>query len=311
MATPDEDAIGDVEAAGRRGRILRRLLSSAAGLTVGELATEFGVSERTVRRDLHFLADLPKIQLTRGGARAVRALEYYDLQMQRRTLHKRTCARVIVEGGPLSTGERAERLIERSEAVFLGMGSSVRMVGDILAQVEDNSNAVMTNSIGVIDTLRHSPSVKVWSSGGKLASDLGGFIGDVAADQIRQFNARKAVVGTSGMSFTTRSKDGQSLIDLELTFHDEIQKPVLDAVIDMASLETIIIPADSSKMDRSDPWRFATVQHLVREKRKRVVIVTDWEVSPDFCEHFERMRGTLPDSDRDLARLLVVKNPNA
>src|SRR3954452_5120300 len=117
----------DVLAVDRRHRILERVAEEQT-IHIAELATELGVSEMTIRRDIRRLERDGFMRSTYGGATAhiTRSME---LLFNARALQNAPAKRLI--------GMRAAEMLEAASTLFIGIGSTAEQFAMFLPASED------------------------------------------------------------------------------------------------------------------------------------------------------------------------------
>ncbi|MFS4581377.1 DeoR/GlpR family DNA-binding transcription regulator [Phaeobacter sp. C3_T13_0] len=165
--------------------VLRRLGGSARS---GELAKVLGVSEETVRRTIKALAKQGLVQRVHGGAYLTgpdAADSFY------RRISKYTEEKQCIAAGALSH-------ISDGMAVFLDVGSTTAFVAKALRSRANLT--VVTNSIGVAQTLANHNGNRVHFLGGEIQSNERGTFGRVAEQQVRDFALDVAVLSVDAFS---------------------------------------------------------------------------------------------------------------
>ena len=206
-------------------------------VTVEGLASRFGVTVQTIRRDLSDLADEGKLERVHGGAvfpSSVANIGYED----RRGLHDeakddiaRRCAQAIPNGASL----------------FLNIGTSTEALARALLHHKDIM--VVTNNLNVANILAANPDCQVIVSGGTLRRSDGGLIGNIAIETIEQFKVDIAIIGCSALD-----EDG------DLLDYDVQEVGVSKAIIRQA--RSIFLVSDHSKFQRDAPVRIGSLRDI-------------------------------------------------
>jgi DeoR/GlpR family transcriptional regulator of sugar metabolism len=142
---------------------------------VPRLATQFGVSQETIRRDLDHLAQLGLVVRTRGGAVAPgSSLTERDLHLraQENRLEKRAIARAVVD-----------RLVTDGISIGLDGGSTTL---EIARALRNRRVTVVTNSLSAINELAGTDATLVVLGGTFRARSMSvvGAMTERAADQL-------------------------------------------------------------------------------------------------------------------------------
>jgi DeoR/GlpR family transcriptional regulator of sugar metabolism len=149
--------------------------------SIAELAVQFSVSEMTVRRALHKLADAGLVIRTPGGA-----MTAPSGSMERSFLERSA----KMSSAKDAIGREAARLVQPGETVVLDSGTTTRYVARHLSAKRDL--VVVTTSLAVVEELSGSPGVQVKLTGGvyrRTSHDVSGpamlnALGDVYADKV-------------------------------------------------------------------------------------------------------------------------------
>ena len=158
--------------------------------SIAEIATQFSVSEMTVRRVLHKLADAGLVIRTPGGALAalVGSMEKSFLVRSAR-----------MAGAKDAIGRESARLVQDGEVVVLDSGTTTRYVARYLASKGDLT--VVTTSLAVLEELAGSPSVHVRLTGGMYRRSSHDLSGNAALDALSGIHADKVFFGAAAVSF--------------------------------------------------------------------------------------------------------------
>ncbi len=140
-----------------RQSTIRERFAEQPGVSIAELAKEFGVSEMTIRRDLAALEDKSHIQRTHGGAmlteRMMLEFDYRDRREQNRAAK---CA----------IAATARRLVQPGQRLILDTGTTTLELASLL---KDGAGiTVITPSLAVASELQHSAGVEVILLGGVI-----------------------------------------------------------------------------------------------------------------------------------------------
>jgi DeoR family transcriptional regulator of aga operon len=136
---------------------IRERLSGRSGVSISELAREFGVSEMTVRRDLASLEQQAQVQRTHGGAMLTERmiLEFnYRAQREKNRALKRAIA------------AEARKLVKPGQRLILDNGTTTLELATLLGDAENLT--VITPSLAVASELQHAVGVEVVLLGGIL-----------------------------------------------------------------------------------------------------------------------------------------------
>jgi DeoR/GlpR family transcriptional regulator of sugar metabolism len=226
----------------RRHRILERVAEQQT-IHIAELATELGVSEMTIRRDITKLERDGFLRRTYGGATAhiTRSME---LLFNARALQNAGAKRLI--------GMAAAQSLQAPRTVFVGIGSTTEQFAMFLPQREDLT--VVTGSITVASLLGTRKGRVVVLGGSVLTNELA-CVGPVASATVRRYRAELAVLGAAGLS----AREGITELDDEAA---EIHRLMIE------QSASVMVLADGSKLG-------AAAMAAVAPARQIDVLITD------------------------------------
>ena len=204
---------------------------------VDDLATRFGVTAQTIRRDLAELDDSGALERVHGGA-ILRSgtvnIGYQDrraLNAEEKRQIAKACAAEIPQGASL----------------FLAIGTTIEALAREL--LRHSGLMVVTNNMNVANILAENPACQVIVTGGTLRRSDGGLTGPLTEAAIRQFKVDIAVIGCSAL-------DGAG----DMLDYDIHEVGVSRALIAQARRAWLV--TDCSKLGRVAPARIASVEAL-------------------------------------------------
>lgn len=149
-----------------RLRTIEQRLLSDGGVRIDVLATELGVSEMTIRRDLDELEGLGVARRVRGGAVAIGPEPFAD----RHRTHAK--AKGII-------AEKLATLLPDRGTMALDASSTIHRFANRLESARDLT--VVTNGIDTFEVLVDKPGVAVTLTGGVREPRTGSLVGPIAA----------------------------------------------------------------------------------------------------------------------------------
>jgi len=168
----------------RRDDILSQAFERGS-VVVKDLAEEFGVSEATVRRDLHALAEGGQLVLTYGGAALPRGGDFSFRSKSRRNVD----AKDII-------GRMAAELVRDGERLFLDSGTTCLATAQYLRAKKGLS--VILNSVRLARELE-TPGLSVIMLGGKYRPERMDTVGPMATAALEQLRGYVALIGADGL----------------------------------------------------------------------------------------------------------------
>lgn len=215
-------------------------LNDTGYLSTEQLASRFGVSSQTIRRDINELSVQGLARRMHGGL-TLPASQNNISYLQRSTAQverKRRIAQAAVE------------MIEPDATIFLGYGTTVAEFARALPA--DRPLRVVTTNLGAVLALADKPAVETWVAGGRLRAGDFDVMGSATVDFMRKFRAHVAICGAAG-------------IDEHGTLYEfQPEEAELSQSLLSHSHERMLL-ADSSKFGRHAPCRvagFEQIDHL-------------------------------------------------
>lgn len=234
----------------RRRLILERMRSGVA-VKVGELSTEFDVSESTIRRDLRELAESGLLERTHGGALLA------DSTLDEPSFAEKTDQQLSEKQ---AIGALAASLVRDGDSVILDAGTTTLEVARALRGRRNLT--VVTNAFHIAAELADLDSIHVVVTGGSIKGNTLALVGPMAERSLEEINADWAFIGTNG-------------IDLErgLTTPTHAEAAVKRRML--AAARQVAVVTDSSKVGKVSFATIAPVSDLH-------MVITDHGADPDF-----------------------------
>jgi len=233
-------------------------------LDVDGLASRFGVTPQTIRKDLNELCDQGVLQRYHGGAMLPSGVANlaYESRRQLATDAKRRI------------GLKAAELIPNDCSLLINIGTTTEQVATALRS--HKGLMVITNNMNVVNILQGYTEIEVIVAGGVLRHADGGIVGEPAVEFLRQFKVDYAIIGTSAID-----EDG-SLLDYDYR-EVEVSRKIVE------SSRRAILVADSLTYGRSAPVRIghlSDIDHFVTdaappERLRRICV--EHEVAVDIA----------------------------
>lgn len=235
-----------------RLEMVRGLISERGTVRIDELASDFGVSEMTIRRDLDELETLGVARRVRGGAVAVGPEPFAE----RHRHHARAKARI---------GEKLVPLIPAVGTVAFDASTTVFRAAAALEQARDL--IVVTNGLDAFQALQERPGIAVNLTGGSLDPRTGSLVGPFAVRMAESVlydvfvSSTAAIDPIIGSSETTIDES-----EVKRAFSRSSQRIILavDAsklgtrsqarMFDLGDIDLLVTDLDPSD-ERLDPYR--------------------------------------------------------
>lgn len=218
----------------RRRVILERMRSGMA-VKVGDLSTEFSVSESTIRRDLRELEESGLLERTHGGALP------NDSTLDEPSFAEKTDQHLAEKR---AIGVLAASLVRDGDSVILDAGTTTLEVARALRGRKNLT--VVTNAFHIAAELADQDSIHVIVTGGTIKGNTLALVGPTAERTLEEVNVDWAFIGTNGLD-TERG----------LTTPTQVEAVVKRRMIAAARQSVVVV--DSSKVGRVG---FATIAPL-------------------------------------------------
>ncbi|GLQ82902.1 DeoR family transcriptional regulator [Mesorhizobium huakuii] len=239
----------------QRHQLIRDRLAAEGSVLAGELASRFGVSEDTVRRDLRELAKAGHCRRVYGGA--VAAAPFAATPIGLRGGH------AVEEKARLAS--TAVALLASGQTLFIDGGSTNTAIAKAIPR--DLELTIATNSLGVASALSDHPLVELTVLGGRFVRDLGTCVGADTLAAIAQLGADLFFLGSCGLDASRG-----------VTAFDSAEAEVKRAMARNSA--GIVIAVTNDKLATAAPYRVAgaeAIRHLVVEKTAPAAILADFE----------------------------------
>ena len=235
------------------------LIKEKGTASIAEMAVQFSVSEMTVRRALHKLADAGLVIRTPGGAMAAPSVSMEKSFLERSA--KMAAAKDKI-------GREAARLVQDGEAVVLDSGTTTRCIARYLAS--KHNVTVVTTSLAVLEELAGSVSAQVRLTGGLYRRSSHDLFGNAVLDTLGSVHADKVFFGAAALSFQKGV----------MNFDAEMPKAFL------RSARERVLAIDSSKIGTEAIYQFCAIE-------KCDLVVTDKGVKPADLARLRKLTSVL------------------
>lgn len=254
----DSNISGTRSSANRRSELLL-YLKERGSATIAEMAARFAVSEMTVRRIVHSLADAGHVIRTPGGAMAA---PYGSME---RSFLERSARNAAPKD---AIGREAANLIQPGDTIVLDSGTTTRYIARHIASREKLT--VITTSLAVLEELAGSPGIDLRLTGGLYRRGSHDLAGNAVVDALAGIHADKTFFGAAALSF----RKGV------MNFDAEMPRAFL-----RAGRERILV-IDSSKIGSEAVYRLCTVE-------KCDLVITDRGIGPGDLTRLRRLASVV------------------
>lgn len=241
-----------------RQQLILGVIQKQKRVTVPELSRMFGISEVTIRRDLHDLAMSGKLQRTHRGAIEALPAPPEPPVIQRMAEAAESKQRIA---------QAAAAMVAEGESIFLGSGSTTMLVARALA-VRPLRLTVVTNALNIAAELAPvDDTITVVLTGGVLRGAELSVLGHIAEQALQEVRFDKVFMGAQALSV----EGGWSTEHMP-------EVPTTRRIIDMAP--QLILLVDHTKLDRRAAAFIAPMKRVT-------TLVTDTEADPAFVARVE------------------------
>ena len=198
MSMPAVDPVALGLAGDERARAILALVTEKGFQSVDDLATRFGVSTQTIRRDVNSLCDRGLCRRRHGGIDVLPPDENLAY-MARRILNR---------GAKQAIAACVAQWVPDQCSLFFGIGTTPEQCAHAL--LDRQGLRVMTNNLNVAAVLIRNPSCELTVAGGRLRNLDNDIVGGEAHGFFSRFSVDIGIFGVGGVA-----QDG-SLLDFSL-----------------------------------------------------------------------------------------------
>jgi DeoR family fructose operon transcriptional repressor len=238
-----------------RHKKILEMLYQHQSVSADELATEFGVSKITIRRDLDTLAGSKYLERTRGGAVSVSGLRLEEFFEEKDHFAKREKSLI---------GRYVASLVSENETVFINAGSTTL---EVIRHLLGKKVRVVTNNAACL-SLDIDPLQELILLGGDYRIHSKSLVGNLTIAGLHNIFSSITVLGINGVSI---KKGFTSAVNQETG--------VNKAMIENSSGKVIVV-ADHTKMNCVSSFLTCPLGDID-------MLVTDWMAPVAFCEELE------------------------
>ncbi len=239
-----------------RHRTIAEKARSERRVEVAALATSFGVSPETIRRDLSTLERQGLLRRTHGGAVPVEPLQFESEVAERLSRMSEEKSRIA---------ESALRFVPSRGTVLLDAGTTTWALAGLLPTGKELT--VVTNCLPIASLLVAHPSLTVLVAGGRVRARTLAAVDDLAVRFIEDLAPDVTFVAANGVT-----------VGRGLTTPNPAEAAVKKAMI--RSGRRVVLLADHSKVGQEHFVRFAGIDEID-------VFVTDSGLGDEDAQEFE------------------------
>lgn len=241
-----------------RQEAIAELVRRRGRVAVTDVATRYGVTTETVRRDLAVLERNGVVRRVHGGAVPTGALTFVEKEVREResaqAAEKDRIAKAAVALVPADGG-----------SILLDAGTTTARLAALLPA--DRKLVVVTNSVPVAARVAGSAATRLHLLGGRVRGTTQAAVGEETVRALEDLRVDVAFIGANALS----AEFGLSTPDAE-------EASVKRAMV--RSAQRVVVLADCSKLGREHLVRFAPLDAID-------VLVTDDAADPDLVAELE------------------------
>ncbi|MEB5755684.1 DeoR/GlpR family DNA-binding transcription regulator [Citrobacter cronae] len=238
----------------QRQSLIYQILQENGRVICSELASRLGVSEHTIRRDLHELSKDGVCKKVYGGA-VITLPESEDIAVRKS----------INMAKKSSIAQRCARLVKSGSCIFIDTGSTNLAMAEALPA--ELALTVVTNSPEIAAVLLEKPLFEVIMLGGAVQRSPGGCVGSTATAQVQNILFDQGFIGGCAMS----PESG-------LTGFDYADCEFKKAVIKQCNETIVALTAEKIP---------AVARYVVTESSNIDVIVVEENISKEYATAFQ------------------------
>lgn len=225
-------------------------------LTVNELSQELGVSQVTIRKDLNYLSSSGIILREHD----------YALKKDAADIRNRISINYSLK---VKIAHEASNLVEDSETVMIGSGSTCALLAEELVKTKPNVT-IITHSTYIAEHVSRVRNSKVILLGGVYQTNSQANVGSLVGLCAREFYVDKIFLGTDGFEK-----------DVGFMGSDMLRSEAIETMSESA--KHIIMMTDSSKLNKKGT--------IVQFKQYDIsTLITDSDIPSDLVDYFKRYR---------------------
>ena len=208
--------------------------------TIEGLASKFGVTLQTIRRDVALLAEAGLLSRYHGGVRMPGSTTENTAYHQRQETHAEAKRAIAT---------RVAKAVPEGCSLLINIGTTTEAIARAL--LHHKGLRIITNNLNVAAILSDNPDCEVIIAGGIVRPQDRGIIGELTVEFISQFKVDIGLIGISGIEADGTLRD-----------FDYREVKAARAIIDHS--RQVWLAADQSKFNRPAMVHLATLNEIDR-----------------------------------------------
>ncbi len=230
-----------------RRRLVAEAIAKEGFMPLAALASQFGVSESTLRRDLESLDESGLVKRTHGGAVYVKSAAPQPLGFADRE------STAMAEKSQIARAIAA--MVQEEETIILDGGTTCFRVARELA---GRRLCVATNSVPIAGVLMGELATEVTLIGGYVYPRTGVALGDAALRHLEGLAANRLVLSCAGVMDGSAYNSNQMMVAVERRMmlsagrvilaadHNKLGSPALVKLCELAEIDVIVTDAGAT-----------------------------------------------------------------
>ena len=217
---------------------MEQFISDREFATVKELCDRFKIHPNTARADIKELVEKGIAEKRYGGVAYVTSrlpVSFFERQ-RKNTLSKERI------------GQTATSLLNEDDVIFVDSGTTTLMLFKNAEKLPKHLT-IITNNIDVLIWTSRNTEYTVFVLPGKVSRRLNALASLETIESLKSYNIKKAFIGARGISLKG-----------ELSSTSSIDAKIKSTVIKVS--KTVILMADSTKIDQSEIFNFASLDDV-------------------------------------------------
>ncbi len=173
-----------------RLEIISKMVDEKNYVRLVDIVEKLQISDMTVRRDLNELESRGALIRIHGGAKSRNSLKYKEKSHVDKYLINMEAKKIIAE--------KAVKLIEEGDVIFLGAGTTVELLAK---KINHKSLTIVTNCLPTFNSLveKETETFNVYLLGGKMRKITKSFLGEFVNILIKKMKFNKTFVSANGV----------------------------------------------------------------------------------------------------------------
>ena len=262
----ENESTNELSALSRREQIYS-ILREKGSITVKEISDIFGVSNMTIRRDLHIMEEQGILIMHYGGATLRNAHpSFMDFDARQETDYNIKIA----------IAKKASEYIKENDILYMDTSTTVNLMTRFLPNFH---LTIVTNALSVMNATVHNPNIKVYFAPGFYSKEHGGSMDYKTSEYLANMHYTAAFLGAASID-----------ADFGLSSCEDSETLIKRIVIKNTDRNYLL--ADHSKFGRKDFNKIADIKDFeliftdsdLYEERRRKILANGGRISLCYAQ---------------------------